>query len=82
MLPFAYTGVYANLKKTSYTKSDLDAMYWREKIENQRLQLEIDRRSSPQYVTEAAKQIKMETPTQYDYLDKHDKLASAGKIDR
>jgi hypothetical protein len=74
---FGYASVYANLAKTGYTRSELSAMCRRQRIENERLRVEMVRRSSPNYVVAAAKQSGMIPATQYDYLNKPRTVASA-----
>lgn len=75
---FGYASVYANLAKTGYTRSELSAMCRRQRIENERLRVELVRRSSPNFVVAAAKQSGMIPATQYDYLNKSRTVASAG----
>ncbi len=44
--PFVYTTGYATLAKTGYSRSDYEVLRWKEKVENQRLKVLIDRQSS------------------------------------
>lgn len=74
---FGYASVYANLARTGYTRSELSTMCRRQRIENERLRVELVRRSSPNYVVAAAKESGMVPAAQYDYLNKPQTVASA-----
>lgn len=76
-LPFAYTNVYANLKKTSYFKSDYEVKCWKERIDNERLKVLIDSYSSYDRVKGGAKKMGMVPATEYDYLNQAQSIASS-----
>ena len=74
---FLYVGLYANMTAASYNKSKLIDLCRRERIRNERLMVEMIRRTSPRYVTAAAQRDGMVCATQYDYLHKPPTVASA-----
>jgi len=76
---FGYVGVYANLTAVSYNRSKLMSDYRLEKIKNQRLRVELIRRSSPIYVVAGAERAGMAPAVTYDYLGKTQTVASAGR---
>lgn len=76
MLPFAYTNVYANLKKTSYSKNDYEVMRWRENVDNQRLKILVDRYSGYTRIKAGAVKLGMVPTTNYDYVDQTQTVAS------
>lgn len=75
-LPFAYTNVYANLKKTSYSKSDYEVKCWKERVDNERLKVLIDSYSSYGRVKNGAAKMGMVPATQYEYLNQPQTVAS------
>jgi cell division protein FtsL len=75
-LPFAYTNVYANLKKTSYSKSDYEVRCWKERVDNERLKVLIDSYSSYGRVKDGAAKMGMVPATKYDYVDQTQAVAS------
>lgn len=77
VLPFAYTNVYANLKKTSYSKSDYEIRRWQERVDNQRLKVLINSCSSYGRIKAGAQKMGMAPATQYDYLDQTQTVASS-----
>ena len=77
VLPFAYTNVYANLKKTSYSKSDYEVKCWRERVDNERLKVLINSCSSYGRIKSGAQKMGMAPATQYDYLDQTQTVASS-----
>ena len=76
MLPFAYTNVYANLKKTSYTKNDYEVLRWKESVDNQRLKVLVDRYSGYTRIKAGALKMGMVPATKYDYVDQNQTVAS------
>lgn len=74
---FFYIAVYAGLTAVSYNKSRLTQTWRLEKIRNERLTVELVRRSSPHYITAAAQHAGMVCATQYDYLHKPAAVARA-----
>lgn len=75
-LPFAYTNVYANLKKTSYTKNDYEVLRWREEVDNQRLKVLVDRYSGYTRIKAGALRMGMVPTTKYEYIDQNQTVAS------
>ncbi len=75
---FFYIGLYAGVTSTSYDNSRLAELCRQERIKNERLTVELIRRSGPSYVTRAAEKDGMVCATQYDYLHKPATVASAG----
>ena len=73
---FGYVSIYANLTVAGYNRSKLLDMCRQERLDNQRLKLRWDALSSPNYVVSAAEKAGMVYATQYDYLDKPERLAS------
>jgi hypothetical protein len=78
---FVYVGLYASVTAASYRKSKLIDLCRQERIMNERLTVEMIRRSSPRYVTAAAQKSGMVCATQYDYLHGPPTVASAGSGD-
>ncbi len=74
--PFAYTDLYADLKTTSYSCSDYQSMYWQAKVDNERLQVQVVRYSSPGRIKAAATRLGMVPAKDYDYLDQAQTVAS------
>ena len=75
-LPFAYTTAYATLAKTGYSKSDYEVLRWKQKVENQRLKVLIDRYSSYGRIKGGALQMGMVRADKYDYVDQDQTVAS------
>ncbi len=75
--PFAYTNLYAVLKTTSYSCSDYQSMYWQEKVENERLQVQVVQYSSPGRIKAEAAKLGMVPAKDYDYLDQTQTVASS-----
>lgn len=75
-LPFAYTNVYANLAKAGYSRSDYESKVWKERIDNQRLKLQIDSYSSYNRVKTGAVNMGMVPATDYDYIGRRQTVAS------
>jgi hypothetical protein len=73
---FGYVSIYAHLTMTGYSRSKLLETCRQERLQNQRLKMRMDALSSPSYVVSAAEKAKMVYATQYDYLDKPERLAS------
>jgi len=78
---FLYVGLYASLTAASYNKSKLIELCRRERIRNERLTVELIRRSSPDHVTAAAQRAGMVCATRYDYLRRPPTVASAAHGD-
>ena len=78
---FLYVGLYASLTAASYNKSKLIELCRRERIRNERLTVELIRRSSPDHVTAAAQMAGMVCATRYDYLRRPPTVASAAHGD-
>ena len=76
---FGYVNVYANLAVTNISRSKLVAMCTEEKIKNERLKIELARRSSPHNIVAVAQEFGMVYATEYDYLDTPRTFASARK---
>ena len=74
--PFAYTNVYANLAKTGYSRSDYESKVWKERIDNQRLRVQIDSYSSYNRVKTGALKMGMVPATDYDYISQRQTVAS------
>lgn len=78
---FIYVGLYASLTATSYTQSRIDKLCRQERIRNERLKVELTRRSSPSNVMWSAQKAGMVYATEYEYLRQPPKMASAGTGD-
>jgi len=78
---FLYVGLYASVTAASYNKSKLIDLCRRERIRNERLTVDLIRRSSPRYVTAAAQKSGMVCATRYDYLHRPPTVASVGTGD-
>lgn len=74
--PFAYTNIYANLKKASYSKSEYEVLRWREEVDNQRLKVLVDQCSSYSRVKSGAVRMGMVKASHYDYIDQPQTVAS------
>ncbi len=74
---FLYVGLYASLTATSYTQSRVDKLCRQERIRNERLRVELTRRSSPGNVVSAAQRAGMVYATEYEYLRRPPTMASA-----
>lgn len=78
---FGYVNVYANLAKTSYSRSRLVQMCREEKLQNERLKVEWTRRCSPQNIVAAAEKSGMVYATDYEYIGVSQTIASAARVD-
>lgn len=75
-LPFAYTNIYANLAKTGYSKSNFEVLRWKQKVDNQRLKVLINRYSGYGRVKAGALKMGMVRASKYDYLGQTQTVAS------
>ncbi len=73
---FLYIGLYAGLTAASYSKTRLTSLCRQQRIRNERLTVELIRRSSPKNVMAAAQKAGMVCATQYDYLHRPATVAS------
>lgn len=80
-LPFGYINAYANLAVTGYNRDSLMEQCRQERIHNERLKVELIRRSSPRSIVALAQKQGMIYATQYDYLQKPKAVASAKRSD-
>ena len=76
VLPFIHANIYANLKRTSYSKNDYEAKRWREKVENERLKVLVDQYSSYSHLKDDALNMGMVPATHYDFLKSRQFVAS------
>jgi len=74
--PFVYTTGYATLAKTGFSKNDYEVLRWKQKVENQRLKVLIDRYSSYSRIKDGAIKMGMVRAEKYDYLDRNQTVAS------
>lgn len=74
---FCYVALYASLTATSFDRSRLADELRIEKIRNERLRVERDRRISPSYAMVAAQKAGMVYAAHYDYLGKSNTMARA-----
>ena len=74
---FLYIGLYAGVTAASYSKTRLTTLCRQERIRNERLTVELIRRSSPENVMAAAQKAGMVCATRYDYLRKPATVASS-----
>ena len=77
MASFCYVGLYASVTALCYTRNRTAKLCRQQKIQNERLRLELIRRSSPEYIVFAAQKAGMVYATHYDYLRKPATVASA-----
>lgn len=75
-LPFVHANIYANLKKTSYSKDEYEAKRWRERVENERLKVLVDQHSSYSNLKGDALNMGMVPATHYDFLKSPQFVAS------
>jgi hypothetical protein len=74
---FVYVGLYASVTATSYSQSRLNVLCRQERIKNERLKVELVRRSSPSNIMAAAQKAGMVYATDYEYLRRPSTVASA-----
>lgn len=74
--PFVYTWGYATLAKTGYVRNDYEVLCWKEKVENQRLKVLLDRQSSYARIKAEARQLGMVRADRYDYVGQNQTIAS------
>lgn len=74
---FLYVGLYAGVTATSYAQSRMDKQCRQERIRNERLKVELTRRSSPSNLMSAAQKAGMVYATEYEYLRRPATMASA-----
>jgi len=76
---FGYVNIHANLTSTSYSRNELLSQCRMERIRNQRLKVELMRLTSPQYVLAGAEKAHMIPASHYDYLNRPETVAKAGR---
>lgn len=74
--PFVYTTGYATLAKTGYARNDYEILCWKQKVENQRLKVLIDRQSSYGRIKAEAQRLGMVRADRFDYLGQNQTIAS------